>query len=349
MSSRRAFSLVETIVVIAIIGVMFSLVLAAIPRVRENANRLSCQNNLKQLGISLHNYHAVFDALPPGMVSDGNVSDATATGFTFMLPFLEQDTTFAEYNFSQPWYQPANYTAVGTEIKIFYCPSNRSSGALNLAQIAAEWNTRLPPLAASCDYAFCKGANASLNSDWTKMPVPVRGVFGIRGSSEIRQGVRFDDIIDGTSNTIAMGDATGGSAQYLVRDLNDPTEPAISTLTGQTVAIEQSWGAAGAGDTNHPWYGSVFAVTAQYGTGASLQSEPMNRRPVSPTVSGGDRFGDNRTGKDTVSGFRSLHIGGCNFLFCDGSVHFIPQTIAGETYMALSTYAGNDEVGELPN
>jgi prepilin-type N-terminal cleavage/methylation domain-containing protein len=251
MSPRRGLTLIELIIVIAIIGVLLGLVLAAIPRVRETANRLSCQSHLRQLGIALHDHHAAKGYLPPGMVSDGAVADAQATGFTYLLPYLEQDAVFAEYNRSQPWYQPVNYAAVGQEIRILYCPSNRDYGSMDLSPIAAEWNARLPPSVGCTDYAFCKGANGSLNSDWTKIPERVRGVFGIRHSNEI--GVRFDDIADGTSNTIAMGDGAGGSTIYLVRGLSDPTQPVISTLTGQTVAIEQSWGAAGAGDTNHPW------------------------------------------------------------------------------------------------
>src|SRR5207253_10108539 len=138
------------------------------------------------------------------------VSDAEASGFTMLLPFLEQDNTWQIYHFDVPWYQQANYQAVGTAVKVFYCPSNRDNGSISLAAIAAEWGTPLPPWAAACDYAFCRGANGALHQDWNRIPLEVRGVFHIRPPGD-RLGLRLTEIGDGMSNTIAMGEATGGN------------------------------------------------------------------------------------------------------------------------------------------
>jgi prepilin-type N-terminal cleavage/methylation domain-containing protein/prepilin-type processing-associated H-X9-DG protein len=343
--SRRAFSLIELLVVIAIIALLIGLLLPAVQRVREAAARLSCQNRLKQLGLALHNYHGAHGGFPAGLISTStNVNDAEASGFTHLLPFLEQDNTQKLYHFDKPWFDAANYAAVGIEVKLFYCPSNRTGGSLDLSGPAAQWGTSLPPRAAGLDYAFNKGANGSLNGDERRWPAHLRGPFGLRDPDAGRAAVRIADITDGTSSTFALGEAAGGTPALLVRDLKQPDRPAIDPLTGGPVVIEQSWSAACVSDAAHPWYGSVFAVTAQSGDPNDPRDEPMNRLLLTPSITGGDPYGDNRTGKDWVSGFRSRHPGGGNFLFCDGGVRFVRQSIRPEAYRALSTIAGQEAV-----
>lgn len=343
-TGQRGFSLIELLVVIAIMAVLIGLLLPAVLKVRESASRTQCQNNLRQLGLALHLHESVRLYYPPGLMTDQTVmSDAEATGFTQLLPFIEQDNTHRLYSFDNPWWLKANFVAVGTEVPLFYCPSNRPGGTIGLDSIAAQWNLTLPPAAAGIDYAFCKGANAAIHRRWEKVPAETRGMFGIRGRDE--KGTFRREITDGMSSTFAIGEAAGGNPFYHVRDLTNPSAAAINPYLGLPVPIDQSWGAAGVTDASHPWYGSVFAVTAQYGLPSDPRDEPMNRRPTTPTIWGQDPKGDNAAGKDFVSGFRSLHSGGCNFLFMDGSVHFITQTIQPATYRALSTIAGNEVVG----
>jgi prepilin-type N-terminal cleavage/methylation domain-containing protein/prepilin-type processing-associated H-X9-DG protein len=342
---RGGFTLIELLVVLGIIAVLIGLLMPAVQKARETAARLRCQNHLKQLGLALHNFHGSEGCFPPGLLTaQVNISDAEGTGFTLLLPYLEQENVRRLYHFEDPWWQPSNYDAVAVPVKVFFCPSNREDGWIDLAPIAAQWSTTLPPRAASCDYAFCRGANGALNRDWTRIPGATRGVFNIRPPDAPQAGVRLEDITDGTSNTIAMGDATGGSTQYVARDPADPTQVVVDPLTGQPAIIDQSWGAAGVGDPSHPYYGSVFAVTAQYGLPPNPADEPMNNHLAAPSVFSGDPAGDNVLGQDLLTGFRSLHPGGCNFLFCDGGVRFIAQTVRPDVYRALSTYMAGEVV-----
>jgi prepilin-type N-terminal cleavage/methylation domain-containing protein/prepilin-type processing-associated H-X9-DG protein len=343
---RRGFTLLELLVVIAIIAVLIGLLLPAVQKVREAASRSKCQNNLKQLGLALHNYHDVNHGFPAGLVSNSsNTEDASASGFTYILPYLEQDATYTIYHFDDDWWNPSNYPAVGIEIKLFYCPSNRTNGQIDLRPLEVQWGQALPPLAGAVDYAFCRGATGALHPDAERTPKQVRGVFDLRPSDSAKAVVKLTDIADGTSTTIAMGDAAGGTPGLLVLDRTKPSQPAIDFNTNQPAIVDQSWGAAGVTDAVHPYYGSVFATTAQYGLDPDPKDEPMNRAMIMPTVFDFDPFGDNRTGRDSVSGFRSRHSGGCNFVFCDGGVRFVRDSIAPATYRALATYAGGEIIG----
>lgn len=341
-TTRPGFTLVELLIVLAIIAILIALLVPAIQKVREAANRASCANNLKQLGLALHTYEDANGNFPPGLVSSGtNVSDAEAGGFTYVLPFIEEQNAQRLYDFDEPWYNAKNYRAVAVQVAVFLCPSNRDHGQMDLAPIGQLWHMALPPVAATCDYAFCRGANGAVNRDWTRIPQEVRGVFQIHQPERGRLGTRLADISDGLSVTMAMGDAAGGA--YPVRDLSDMGALATDPATRGPAILDQSWGAAGLGDTSHPFYGSVLAVTAQYGLDPDPRDEPMNRKPATPTVYSGAGRGDNAGGRDFISGFRGLHPGGCNFVFCDGSVRFLAETIRADVYRALSTMAGGED------
>jgi prepilin-type N-terminal cleavage/methylation domain-containing protein/prepilin-type processing-associated H-X9-DG protein len=343
---RRAFTLIELLVVIAIISVLIGLLLPAVQKVREAASRLQCLNHLKQLGLALHNFHDTRGGFPPGFVCDDNPPNASHSGYTFLLPYLEQANLQRLYQFDLPWFAVENYQAVAYNVPLFFCPSNRTRGDIELEAIGVSWGCPLPPRAGSTDYAFCKGANGALHRDYSRTPAAARGAFDIR-PFVTDLGPRLLSITDGTSTTFAMGEAAGGTNVYLVRELSDPTAAVINGLTGQPAIADQSWSAASVTTMTQPWFASIFGVTAQFGLGPDPRGEPMNARPVTPTVFGEDPAGDNRAGRDFVSGFRSRHQGGCNFLFCDGSVRFVQQGVTMQVYMALSTVAGGEVVGDF--
>jgi prepilin-type N-terminal cleavage/methylation domain-containing protein/prepilin-type processing-associated H-X9-DG protein len=367
MRYRRGFTLIELLVVLAIIGVLIGLLLPAVQKVREAANRVQCTNNLKQFGLAMHGYHNAMRHLPPGITTWLNGEDAAHTGFTYMLPYLEQGNVFRQFTLTKQWYARVNYDPVAVEIPLMYCPSNRTGGTMDLTAEIYAWGGAMPPRVGSTDYLLCKGANAAIHQNAALIPLACRGVFNVYADSSnpdfqnfdgITTGlvVRLTDIKDGTSTTFAIGEGAGNTPRYLLRQLSVGdqgvilgTGPATNPYTGELIQPDQAWSTASISGDNHPWYTSVFGVTAQYGLGPNPRDEPMNNRLVMPSVYADTDFnfnftGDNRDGWAYLSGFRSMHPGGCNFLFCDGSVRWVSENIQPAVYRALSTYAGGEVI-----
>jgi prepilin-type N-terminal cleavage/methylation domain-containing protein/prepilin-type processing-associated H-X9-DG protein len=349
---RAAFTLVELLVVIAILAVLIALLLPAVQRMREAANRMACANNLKQMGVALHHYHDTFGSFPPGMIAttSDDLEQGANGGFVPLLAFLEQQNWLNRWDPQHAWYEPPNFDTVAMPVPFYLCPSNRTSGDLdratiNLQFLVAAAGRPLPNPAAS-DYLLCKGANAAL-CRVTQVPRQARGVF------DVNSRTRLADITDGTSQTFAIGEGAGHNVRYGIRQFYPDTTPATNLFPGQPEQIDQSWSsgplATSMFHSNAFLFGSCFGVAAERCGHTPVMDEPMNH----PLVLAARYYHTDCTNSgtapgayDTVSGFRSVHPGGCNFLFCDGSVHFVTETVSPTTYRALSTMAGGEVVAD---
>ncbi len=323
---RTAFTLVELLVVIAIIGILIALLLPAVQAAREAARRSQCTNNLKQLGLALHNYHDTFKKVPPAGFDYGWASNAgnyeqdtpnklykNHSSLTHLLPFMEQQAIHDQFNFAQASCDymrnsgrpmagspiaSGNAALVGTRINAFLCPSD--SGDVLSSTGAYAPATGYRGMKTNYDFSVDNGNRANFNL-WAHTALGSRFMFGENSDCD------FAAILDGTSNTVALAET--------LRTVADGHCPA--------------WG-----------YRGWVMTGIDLGYGINITSIPTTYTWVTDQVDHAYRLRSWGTGG-------SLHPGGLNACLADGSVRFISETAPITTLQAISTIAGS-EVVEMP-
>jgi prepilin-type N-terminal cleavage/methylation domain-containing protein/prepilin-type processing-associated H-X9-DG protein len=379
----RGFTLIELLVVIAIIAILIGLLLPAVQKVRDAAARMSCQNNLKQMGLALHNFANNYNGrLPAAMINSGrcNVAGGTGgsnykgpevdlqsvygpgtpgayastyrvfnhTGFVALLPYIEQDNLFNKYNYfqisngSNPYGQtvgpdPAGNTNrwVGSQIiKTYICPADDNPPPVVVSNDAAGGfyergvGGAFPGVARS-NYLFNTGYYTDYDRDYTNLAVWARGPFGNNGAGSIA------NMMDGTSNTIAIGEAR---QQWRTSTSFGPywgagTHTAVhGRILQYTPGLVQQSGGVGPNSCSGNACGLNYCI-------AYCAINAPNGQMVSGTtgVAGSYQY---------AWQFSSKHAGGANFLFCDGSVRLLTN---GIDYVGVFQALATPEGGEVPS
>ena len=338
--TQRAFTLVELLVVIAIIGILVALLLPAVQAAREAARRTSCVNNLKQYGLALQSYHATHQLFPPGAIFQG--TDVYVNVNAMLLPYFEEAALDNLYDTSRPWEgQRADVTA--TVISIFDCPSTAEENPRYHQALAGIVNNLLY---GTTDYAFCKGATDAwcVNRPPGNPIEPGDMPHGVRGVFDAQWGAAIRHIVDGTSKTIAVGDASG-DRRWRVCHLRGCTTPEVDR-DGEPATAWMGWIIGEPVSTQY--YSAGLLATSAF----ACTVEPMNKFPVTDTFISIIPFYTNNCtssqdgGQSSTSNFRSDHPGGCNFLFVDGSVGFLSEGIDMASYRAQSTIRGEEVVSD---
>lgn len=300
ISKRRSgFTLVELLVVIAIIGILVALLLPAVQAAREAARRMSCSNNLKQIGLALHNYHDTYKSMPPAIIytteTGGAPNNIPYFGWSaLILPYVEQAPMHQSLNpgpqtFLQALNTPALVAIMRTPIAVYRCPSD-TAPAVNVRRVGSNFPGGVQIATSNYIGAHSSGSCVTCNNANNVTPFQLgrRSSFARAGVFVENIGIRFADIRDGTSNVIAVGER-----RYQFKDVN----------------------------------GSQRFSNAAIGLGVRRRGNMGNGR--SDQIGLG-QFKINYNGTSnwrSRSGFSSHHPGGSMFVFADGSVHQISETI----------------------
>ncbi len=353
-SNRRGFTLIELLVVIAIIAVLIALLLPAVQAAREAARRAQCTNNLKQIGLALHNYHQAVGSFPLGCTVAPGFAWGTWSAQALLLPYLEQTNLYNAINFSLTnQLSPGiaiNSTAFNTNLAAFLCPSD------GLAATPGAWHFNNNNYYGSVGATTFPGAQVA-----TGIFYPGAIIFNPNGkptyTDTTNAGVcSIASVTDGTSNTVAFGEAVVGDSTHWTnfRDgVSWTAKPpyyaandawAVQSYVMQGIqACAQMWNTKGAAV-------QPYGEDKGWRWGAQAIGDALFNTIIPPSST---QYPWSACRADNVGGgvanghfenANSFHPGGCNIGFADGSVRFIKSSISMKTWWSLGTKADGEVI-----
>jgi len=370
---RRGFTLIELLVVIAIIAVLIALLLPAVQSAREAARRAQCINNLKQIGLALHNYHSALGSFPPGHGQSADKLGYSDKGYAnwtewsaqaMMLPYMEQTPVYNSINFGYcGGYndgQTINATAWATKVSTFACPSDNYVNAGNVTSGTGLPNSN--SYRASIGTTSMAGWNAAIQTPGyaTCESDPFFG-GGASGCQPYATGLfaywisyGINDCTDGTSNTVAYSESLVGDASGSVIRRNNSVTGVGGAVQAEaqniaSLPITTLTAALNACSTAYASGNNISTANGnRWGWGASSITMFHTIVPPNSKQYAWNSCRDNCAGcgpDDSIfSNAQSNHSGGVNVLFADGSVKFVKDSISMQTWRALGTKDGGEVI-----